>query len=84
MGNINDAVQCAARMGKTKDFTLREYPEKKNFFERLLNDYKNDVKTSVIKEEIGEEQYSILKKLQSLRNMIAIPQARLPFDISIQ
>lgn len=84
LGNINDAVNCASRMAKLKDYTLKEYPEKKNFFEKIFNDYKNDVKAKTIKEEIGEEQYAIFKQLKSIRKMIAIPQARLPFEINIQ
>ncbi len=84
IGNINDAVSCAARMAKVKDYTLKEYPEKKNIFEKMFNDYKNDVKVKTIKEEIGEEQYVIFKQLKSIRTMMAIPQARLPFEIDIQ
>lgn len=84
LGNINDAISCASRMAKLKDYTLKEYPEKKSFFEKLLNDYKKDVKVKTIKEEIGEEQYAIYKQLKSIRKMVAIPQARLPFEISIE
>jgi protease-4 len=84
LGNINDAINCASRMAKLKSYTLKEYPEKKSFFEKIFNDYKNDVKTKTIKEEIGEEQYTIFKQLKSIRKMVAIPQARLPFEISIQ
>jgi protease-4 len=84
LGNINDAVACAARMSKSKEYTLREYPEKKNFIEDFLRNYKEDVKTATIKEEIGEEQYLILQQLKNIRKMIAVPQARLPFEISIR
>jgi len=71
-------------MAKLNDYTLKEYPEKKNFFEKMFNDYKNDVKVKTIKEEIGEEQYAIFKQLKSIRKMMAVPQARLPFDMNIQ
>jgi protease-4 len=84
LGNINDAVRCAARMAKTDDYSLKEYPEKKNFVEKLFNDYKNDGKVKTIKEEIGEEQYFVFKQIKSIRKMMAIPQARLPFEISIR
>jgi len=84
LGNINDAVACAARMAKVKDYRLREYPEQKSFFEKLMNNYKNDVKVKTIKEEIGEEQYTIFKQMKTLRKMVAIPQARLPFEINIR
>jgi protease-4 len=84
IGNIKDAINCASRMAKLKDYTLREYPEKKNFFEKIMNDYKNDVKVKTIKEEIGEEQYAIFKQLKNIRKIVAIPQARLPFEVNIQ
>lgn len=84
LGNINDAIGCAARMAKLKEYTLREYPEKKNFIEELLKNYKEEMKVATIKEEIGEEQYSILRQLKNLRNMIAVPQARLPFEFDIR
>ena len=35
-GGLQDAVDCAARMAKLKDYRLREYPEVQNIFNRLL------------------------------------------------
>lgn len=84
LGNINDAVACAARMSKLKEYTLREYPEKKNFLEDLLKNYKEEMKVKTIKEEIGEDQYSILQQLKNIRSMIGIPQTRLPFELDIR
>ncbi|WP_018616475.1 signal peptide peptidase SppA [Segetibacter koreensis] len=84
LGNINDAVACAARMSNQKEYTLREYPEKRNFIEDLLKNYKEDVKAETIKEEIGEEQYNILQQMKNIKSMIAVPQARLPFELSIR
>src|SRR5215210_1216950 len=84
LGNINDAVASAARMSKSKEYTLREYPEKKNFIEDFFRNYKEELKAATIKEEIGEEQYLILQQLKNIRKMIAVPQARLPFEVSIR
>lgn len=84
LGNLNDALNCAAKMANVKEFKVKEYPEKKNFLEKIFNNYSNDVKVKAIKEEIGVEQYSVLQKLKSLKAMMNIPQARLPFDLSIQ
>lgn len=84
LGNISDAINCAARMAKLKTFRLKEYPEKKGFLEKLLNNYKNDVRVSTIKEEIGEDQYKMLQQLKNIRNMVAVPQARLPFELNIK
>lgn len=84
LGNINDAVTCAARMAGLDQYNLKEYPEKKNFLENLFESYSKDVKVKAIKEEIGSEQYAILQQIKALKNMVAIPQARLPFQFSIR
>ncbi|GEO08951.1 signal peptide peptidase SppA [Segetibacter aerophilus] len=84
LGNINDAVNCAARMAKLNDFQLKEYPEQKGVLEKFLNNYSNEVKVKTIKEEIGEEQYSILQQLKNIRKMVAVPQTRLPFELNIR
>ena len=84
LGNINDAIKAAAGMAKLKEYAVREYPEKQNVLETLFKKYKEDVKVKTIKEEIGEEQYTIFKQLKNIRNTIAVPQARLPFDFRIQ
>lgn len=83
LGNINDAVNCAARMAKLSSYQLKEYPEKKTFLEKLLNNnYSEEIKIKAVKEEIGEEQYNILRQLKNVRNMISIPQTRLPFELN--
>lgn len=84
LGNLQEAVDCAVRMAKLKDYRVKEYPEKKTFLESLMSDYKEEVKTNLVKEEIGEEQFDIFMKLKKIKNMISIPQARLPFDVDIR
>ncbi|MCW3079069.1 signal peptide peptidase SppA [Segetibacter sp.] len=84
LGNINDAVKCAARMAKLTSYQLKEYPESKTMLEKFLNKTTEDVKVKAIKEEIGEEQYIILKQLKNIRNMVSVPQTRLPFELTIR
>lgn len=49
-----------------------------------MGKYENDVKAKTIKEEIGLEQYNLLKKLKSYKALINTPQARLPFEIDFK
>jgi len=84
LGNIHDAINCAARMAKLKDYSLKGYPEKKGLLERLFGGAKNDVKAQAIKEEVGAEQYKILMHLKSLKKMVAIPQMRMAYDINVE
>ena len=37
IGNLQDAINAAAKLAKTSDFRLREYPETSGWLERLLN-----------------------------------------------
>jgi len=43
IGTMQDAVDCAARMARVKGYRVKEYPEKKNFFEQLMNNYKKSI-----------------------------------------
>ena len=45
IGGVQDAVDCAARMAKTKSYRLREYPEPENFLDLILNNYKQSAKS---------------------------------------
>ncbi len=55
IGGIQDAVDCAARLAKTNDYRLREFPEPKNFLELLLNNYNETIKAKSIREDLGTE-----------------------------
>lgn len=83
IGTMQDAVNCAARMADLKEYRVKEYPEKKNFFEQLLSNYKKTIKTNMIREEVGEKQMRLIKELKQTKEMIGIPQARLPFMVEI-
>ena len=84
LGNIDDAIKCAAGMARLKEYKLKEYPEKKSFFDKIFNKYENDVKTRSIKEEIGVEQYTLLQKMKSYRAMMNVPQAKMAYEISFR
>ena len=83
IGTMQDALDCAARMAKLKDYKVKEYPEKKNIFEQIMNTYKKSIKKDLIKEEIGESQMRVLQQVKQVRQMIGVPQARLPFSVDI-
>ncbi len=85
IGTLQDAVECAARMIKTSDYRIREYPEQKSFLEELINRSSGKfLKANSIKEEIGARQYELLMKLKNIQQMFDIPQTRLPFEFDIR
>ena len=81
IGTMQDAIDCAVKMAKLSSYRIKEYPEKKNMIEELLESYKKSVKTNLIKEEIGEKEYKILQQVKQLKNTIGEPQSRLPFMV---
>ena len=85
-GTLQDAIDCAARMAKLKEYGTKEYPEKKSFWEQLLNSssYKASMQESAVKENIGAQQYYMLQQVKKIKVLMQAPQARLPFDFDIK
>jgi len=84
MGGLQDAVDCAARLAKTSDYRLKEYPEPKNFLDLLLGRYKKSMSLQAIKEELGEDGYKTYNSIKKVKEMVGKTQARLPFDFTIE
>ncbi len=81
-GGLQDAVDCAARMAKTNDYRLREFPEPQNIFERIFGS-SSDNYSRKMKEELGEDNYKIFREMIRTRQMINTTQTRLPFQFLI-
>ena len=85
IGTLQDAIDCAARMAKTSDYRLVEYPEPKSFLDRLLGTYKRSSgMKAAVKEEIGENGYRTWVTLKKVKSMIGVTETRLPFDLTIE
>jgi protease-4 len=83
LGGIQDAVDCAARMAKLSEYRIKEYPEPQNLLDLLLGNYKKVSKATAIKEELGEEGFSLYTSLKRVKEYIGTIQARIPFEYSI-
>jgi protease-4 len=82
LGGMDEAIAIAVdKAGISDDYKLKYYPKYKPLMERLLESGSN-VKTQLIKEELGE-MYFYLKEIKRLKNYQGI-QARMPYDISMQ
>jgi protease-4 len=82
LGGLQDALDCAARLAKTSDYRLKEFPEKKSFLDELLGKTSLEP-TAKLKEQVGEENYKLYKELVQIRQMTGSTQARLPFQFFI-
>jgi protease-4 len=79
-GGLQDAIDCAVRMAKVKQYQLKEYPGVKNIFDKLFGAGNNSLKTQTLKTELGEENFKIYNELIRVKQMTNSVQARLPFE----
>jgi protease-4 len=84
LGNIQDAIDCAARMAKLKEYGVREYPEPQTVIDMLLGTNKEASVTKSIREMLGEEEYRIFNSVKKMKALIGTTQMRMPFDISVR
>ncbi len=83
IGGLQDAIDCAARMAKLKDYRIREYPEPVSWWESLFSSYKRNTKAAALKEEFGEQAMGIYSSLKKVKAITGSNQARLPFEMSL-
>lgn len=81
-GGLHDAVACAARLAKTTDYRLREYPQPENLIQKLLGS--PAPMDSKIRTELGEENFRIFSEMKRVKQLAESPQARLPFQFFIR
>ena len=84
MGSLQDAINCAARMAKTNDYRLKEYPEPKTIIDQLMGTYKKTMSTKAMKEELGADGYRTWTMIKRVKGMVGTAQARWPFDLTIE
>jgi protease-4 len=84
IGTLQNAIDCAARMAKTSDYSLKEYPEPKSFLDQLLGGYKKSMSAKAIKEQLGEDGYRTWSIIKKAKSMVGASQAKLPFDLTIE
>ena len=80
---MQDAIDCLARMANLKEYSLKEYPEKKSLLDHILSGYKKSLKKDLLNDEIGVEQIRVLNEIKQLKQMIGVPQTRIPYSINI-
>jgi protease IV len=80
IGGLQAAIDCAARLAKTNNYRLREYPERENWLERLLNPAKTTDQSIAIKKQVGEENFKIYEQLVKIKQICGSAQTRMPFE----
>ncbi len=84
IGSMQDAIDCAARMAKTDNYRLVEYPEPKGLLDKLLGSYRRSVSVKSMKDELGEDGYRTYQTIKKVKSMVGKTETRLPFDLVIE
>ena len=83
IGGLDAAIEAAAALAKTKNYSTQNYPEFEKSFEDIFkNSPFTHLKESLLKEEIGNENYILLNKIKKAQTQKGI-QASIPFEITI-
>ena len=87
LGGLDAAIAYAAKSAKTTDYKLSFYPEYKIEFGDLIRKFfgmsVSSIKEDAIKQEIGTENYELLKRMNYLKQSEGI-QAMLPYYLNIK
>ena len=85
LGTLEDAISEAANMAGVETYGVKKFPRYKSSFERFMEDFSGasaKTKDNLIREEIGDKAYDVLKEVQSIMNQKGV-QARMPFTLNI-
>jgi len=83
LGNINDAVNMAAKKANLKDYKLVSYPEQKSILSKFGQGLTAEVKAHFVKAELGEN-YQYYEQIKGVTQMMRTPQARMPYEVVIK
>ena len=84
IGGLDDAIACAARLSKTTDYLLKEYPEPHNMLDLLFGGYEKEATKSAMKAELGEDGIKTYQTIKRVKQMVGVTQTRLPFEFTIE
>ena len=77
-GGLEAAVAGAAELAELEDYRIYELPEQKDPFQELIAQLEEDMQTSWIKYQLGD-QYKYYKTIQDIKHLKGV-QARMPYQ----
>lgn len=82
IGGLNDAIAEAASLAGIESYRITELPEEEDPYTRILKSFSGEIKTSIIKRELGADviYWNDINELRSLSGI----QARLPYFLTLR
>jgi protease-4 len=80
-GGLDKAIEVAAELSKTSNYSLIYLPEQKEPIQELIDEITGNETRTALEKEMGEyyRYFEYLKEIQQMKGI----QARMPFEISI-
>ena len=82
LGSLDDAIAVAAKLAEIEDYKVRNYPSYKKDIKDMFKGPFASINASVLREEIGLENFMIYKKLKQISEIEGV-QTRMPFLLEI-
>jgi protease-4 len=82
LGNLNDAIQIAAKKANLKNYRIVNLPVETNTIEKILTGISGKIKTEYLKSEYGSG-FTYYQEFERIKSISGI-QTRLPVNLNIQ
>lgn len=84
LGGLDLALQRAAEASEIKDYKIKEFPVFEKDLDKMLEKFGiTKTKETILKEELGEENYKLLKEIKSMTHKKGV-QLLFPFSTEIK
>lgn len=84
LGGLDLALKYAAKAAEIEDYQIREFPVYEKDLDKMLEDFGlAKTKETILKEELGEANYKILKEIKSMSQKKGV-QLLFPFSTEIK
>ena len=80
LGGMDDAIKEAATLAELTDYSVIVADGPKDFFTKFMEKQMDEVKVSIAKSVMGEEQFKLFSTIRRAETESGII-ARMPFDI---
>lgn len=83
LGSLNDAIAIAAQKASLTEYAVNEYPAKKDFATKLMENLDISVIADKVAESYLGEQYSLFKNIKEAQEIKGV-QAIMPYQVVIK
>lgn len=81
LGGIDTAIEEAVKLADLETYSVKELPNKVDFFQAFFNDQKEEVSVRMMKEYLGED-YKLFETIRNFKHQDYM-QARIPYGVKI-